>query len=73
MKDALEQLTPVPERYAGQFYHFYQAIRDGTELPVTLGDARAALEIVAATYYSSEKNEPVFLPIGQGHSRYETF
>ena len=36
MKDALEQLTPVPERYAGQFYHFYHALRDGTELPVTL-------------------------------------
>jgi predicted dehydrogenase len=73
MKDALEELTPVPERYAGQFHHFYQALRDGTELPVTLGDARAALEIVAATYYSSEKNEPVILPIGQGHSKYETF
>lgn len=73
MKSALEQLKPLPERYAGQFYHFYQAIRDGTELPVTLRDARAALEVVAATYYSSEKNVPVILPIGPGHPRYETF
>jgi predicted dehydrogenase len=73
MRDALEQLKPLPERYAGQFYNFYQALRDGKELPVTLADARAALEVVAATYHSSERNEPVNLPIGQGHPRYETF
>jgi predicted dehydrogenase len=73
MKDAIDQLTPRPERYAGQFYRFYQALRGGNELPVTLDDARAALEVVAATYYSSEKNEPVHLPIGPGHPKYETF
>lgn len=72
MKDALQRLTPVPERYAGQFYHFYRALSDGKELPVTLEDARAALEVIAATYHSSEKNEPVNLPIGPGHPRYET-
>ncbi len=72
MKDALEQLAPVPERYAGQFYHFYHAVREETELPVTLGDARAALEIIAATYYSSEVSAPVDLPIGPGHPKYET-
>jgi predicted dehydrogenase len=71
MKEALERLKPFPERYAGQFYHFYHALRDGKELPVTLRDARAALEVVAATYDSSEKNEPVNLPIGPGHPRYE--
>jgi predicted dehydrogenase len=73
MKDAIDQLPLLPERYAGQFYGFYQALRDGKELPVTLGDARAALEVVAATYYSNDKNEPVHLPIGPGHPRYETF
>jgi predicted dehydrogenase len=73
MKDAVDQLEPLPERYAGQFYRFYQALRNGKELPVTLGDARAALEVIAATYYSSEKNEPVNLPIGPGHPIYETF
>src|SRR5271165_6794179 len=72
MKNAVDQLAPLPERYAGQFYRFYQALRNGKELPVTLGDARAALEVIAATYYSSKKNEPVNLPIGPGHPRYET-
>jgi predicted dehydrogenase len=70
MKEALTDFVPVPERYAGQFYHFYQALRDGSVLPVTLADARAALEIIAATYYSSEKNVAVPLPIGPGHPRY---
>jgi predicted dehydrogenase len=70
----LEKFQPLPERYAGQFHRFYEAIRDGTELPVTLGDARAALELVAASYYySSETNGPVTLPIGPGHAKYETF
>jgi predicted dehydrogenase len=72
MKDALEQFKPLPESYAGQFYRYNQALRDGTELPVTLADARAALELVAATYCSSETNSPVTLPIGPGHPRYET-
>jgi predicted dehydrogenase len=72
MIDALEQFKPAPERYAGQFARFYQALRDGTELPVTLADARAALEVIAATYHSSEKNEPVTLPIGPGHPKYQT-
>ena len=71
VRDSLEQFKPGPERYAGQFARFYQALRDGTELPVTLAAARAALEIVAATYHSSENNEPVTLPIGPGHPRYE--
>jgi predicted dehydrogenase len=72
IKDALEQFKPGPERYAGQFERFYRALRDKTELPVTLADARAALEMTAATYYSSEKKQPVTLPIGPGHPKYET-
>lgn len=71
MEFALGEIKTAPERYAGQFDRFYDALRDGTELPVTIADARAALEIIAATYYSSEKNEPVSLPIGPGHPKYE--
>lgn len=70
IKTALEKFEPLPELYAGQFYRFYEAIRGGTELPVTLGDARAALELVAAAYHSSETNAPVRLPIGPGHPKY---
>lgn len=72
MKDLLTQFKHLPEGYAGQFYRFYQALRDGTELPVTLADARAALEVVTATYYSSDTNTPVNLPLGPKHPRYST-
>jgi len=69
---ALNQFKPLPEGYAGQFYRFYRALVDGTEVPVTLADARATLEIVAGTYYSSQASVPVSFPIGPGHPKYET-
>jgi predicted dehydrogenase len=72
MTEALNQFKPLPEGYAGQFYRFQQALRDGTELPVTLMDARATLEVIAGTYYSSQTGAPVLLPIGPGHPKYET-
>jgi len=72
MKEALEQFRPLPEGYAGQFYRFYEALRDETELPVTLEDARAALEVIAGTYYSSKSKAPVHLPIGLSHPAYHT-
>ena len=68
----LEHFEPLPEGYAGQFYRFYRALEKGTELPVTLADARASLELVAASYYASQTNAPVRLPIAQGHPKYET-
>jgi predicted dehydrogenase len=70
--EALNQFKPLPEGYAGQFYRFHQALRDGTELPVTLMDARATLEVIAGTYYSSQTGGPVLLPIAPGHPKYET-
>jgi predicted dehydrogenase len=70
--EALSQFKPLPEGYAGQCYRFHRALRDRTELPVTLMDARGTLEVIAATYYSSQTGEPVILPIGPGHPKYET-
>jgi predicted dehydrogenase len=72
IREALEDFKPLPEGYAGQFYRFYHSLAAGGELPVTLADARAALGIVAATYYSSETKLPVPLPIGPGHPKYDT-
>jgi predicted dehydrogenase len=69
---ALNQFKPLPEGYAGQFHRFYRALLDGIELPVTLADARAALEVVAGTYYSSQAGVPVSFPISPGHPKYES-
>jgi len=70
--EALNQFKPLPEGYAGQFYRFYRALLDRIELPVTLADARATLEVVAGTYYSSQAGVPVSFPINPGHPKYET-
>jgi predicted dehydrogenase len=72
LRDALGEFKPLPEGYAGQFYRFYHSLATDSELPVTLADARAALEVIAATYHSSEMNMPVLLPIGPGHPNYDT-
>jgi predicted dehydrogenase len=70
---ALAKFRPLPEHYAGQFYRFYDALREGTELPVTLADARLSIELITAMYHSSETGQPVNLPIGTEHPRYATW
>lgn len=66
----LNNFAPLPEGYAGQFYRFYHALRNGAELPVTLADARQAIEALTAMYYSIHTGQPVRLPIGRGHPFY---
>ncbi len=73
IQDALAQYVPQPEGFEGQFLRFYNALRDGTELPVTLGDARASLELITAMYYSAETRQPVELPINANHPRYASW
>jgi predicted dehydrogenase len=70
---ALARFVPLPERFVGQFYRFYQALVHDTELPVTLHDARASLELVTAMYHSSFTRQVVDLPIGPDHARYASW
>ncbi len=70
---ALAHFTPLPEGFAGQFLRFADALRDGGELPVTLADARAALELVTALYVSARSGQPVELPIGPDHPAYASW
>ena len=67
---ALKQFEPLPEGFAGQFYRFYHAIQNNTELPVTLNEARAALELITALYESSRTRQAVSLPISDDHPNY---
>ena len=69
----LAEFEPLPEHYAGQFYRFYEALRHGGELPVTLADARLSIELITAMYYSSETGQKVSLPIGAEHPRYASW
>jgi predicted dehydrogenase len=73
IKDTLAHFEPLPEGFAGQFYRFQRALQrqaGSTELPVTLADARASLELITAIYYSARTRQAVSLPIGQDHPYY---
>jgi predicted dehydrogenase len=67
---ALAGFKPLPERFTGQFYRYHQALQTNTELPVTLADARAGLELITALYHSAETGQIVNLPIGPEHPKY---
>lgn len=68
---ALAEFVPELEHYAGQFIRFHEAIHGARELPTTLADARQALELITAIYHSADTGEPVELPLGKDHPRYE--
>jgi predicted dehydrogenase len=68
---AVGELAPGPELYAGQFAAFHAALAAGSELPVTLADAHASLELLTAIYHSAQTGQPVALPIEPGHPRFE--
>jgi predicted dehydrogenase len=71
--NAISQFVPQPEEFIGQFSRFATALATGTELPVTLADARNSLELVTAIYSSAEEGRPVDLPITSSHSRYQSW
>ena len=67
---ALRDFPTGHQLYAGQFERFHQALAEGSELPVTLADARGSLELLTAIYHSARTGEPVDLPIGPEHPRF---
>jgi predicted dehydrogenase len=71
IRDALTTFAPLPEGFAGQFSRFHRALDSGSELPVTLADARAALELITAIYHAARTRQAVRLPIDHTHSLYE--
>lgn len=70
MEAALAAFEPGPESFAGQFAGFARALATGEELPVTLADARRAIELLTALYASARSRTVVDLPIGPDHPLY---
>jgi predicted dehydrogenase len=60
----------VPSRFNGLMAAYHAALESGTELPVTLADARQSLELVTALMYSGQTGAPVALPIDSAHPKY---
>ena len=67
---ALLGFVPQQEGFAGQFERYARAMQNGTELPVTLQDARNAVELVTAVYASARENRAVDLPISMDDKMY---
>jgi predicted dehydrogenase len=70
LDDALADWTPLPSRFDGLMPAYHAALAGGSALPVTLADARAALELVTALNHSAETGAAVTLPIGPDHPKY---
>lgn len=66
----LAEFAPLPEWFVGQFYRFHQSLTQGTDLPVTLADARQSAELLTAFYDSARTETAVTLPITSDHPLY---
>jgi predicted dehydrogenase len=68
----LDGWTSRPEGWWGQFERFADWL-DGTaaELPVTLRDARASIELITALYDSARRGVDVPLPLAPDHPLYQ--
>ena len=66
----LAAIKPGSEGFEGQFARFGEALTADSELPVTLADARRAIELLTAIYASARTHAAVDLPIGPEHPLY---
>jgi predicted dehydrogenase len=67
LRDTLRGCVPGRESFEHQFAAVHDTLRHGTPAPVTLQDARAALELVTAIYASAASGQAVSLPITPQH------
>jgi len=73
IEETLSLFVALPEDFEGQFYRFFKAVQNNTQLPVTLADARASLELITAIYHSAQTGRVVELPIGSDHPKYASW
>lgn len=57
-----DAMPASPDGFGGQLAAFHRAVADDTALPVTLADARRALELVTGWYESARTGRTVALP-----------
>jgi predicted dehydrogenase len=68
--EALAEYRPVAARFEGLIGAYHAALMAGARLPVTLADARRAIELVTALYHSAAAGAAVALPLGADHPAY---
>jgi predicted dehydrogenase len=70
IEETLARFEPQPEGFEGLLTGFYRAVQEGTDLAVSLDDARDSLELITAIYHASETEQSVELPISDDHAKY---
>ncbi len=70
IEEAFQGWNFVPTRFDGLFGRYHAALVSGQKLPITLADARQALELLTAFYHSVETERPQTLEINASHPRY---
>jgi len=70
IEEALRDYPAGPEGYEAQFLHTHAALAGLSEPPVTIADARAALELTTALYASAKSGGIVALPLLPDHPCY---
>jgi predicted dehydrogenase len=70
IEEAMADFAPGNEGYVGQFERFADSLASGDDPPVTVADARAALELLTALYVSSREGVEVTLPLPPDHPAY---
>lgn len=67
----LKDFNPREEFFEGQFVRLHDCLVSGhDDLPVTLADARASLELITGIYHSAITGERVQFPLRPDHPRY---
>ncbi|MDZ5453012.1 Gfo/Idh/MocA family oxidoreductase [Labrys sp. ZIDIC5] len=70
IRHLVADLPPVGRRFLGQMDAFHEALHSRGPVPVTVDDARRALELATAFYHSAQTGSDVNLPIGSDHPKY---
>ena len=70
IRHVLESFSPRSEGYEGQLERFHESLENRQGPPVTLEDARAAMETITALYLSSRTAAEVALPLGVNNPLY---
>ncbi|MGF1627161.1 MAG: Gfo/Idh/MocA family protein [Alphaproteobacteria bacterium] len=68
---AFADFVPGPQRFTGYFAALHAALTTGAPLPVSVADARGALELVTALYTSARTGTSVTLPLGKDAMLYD--
>jgi predicted dehydrogenase len=66
----LGEFEARPEHFGGQFSDYLDALAGGGPPPVTLADARAAIELITALYVAARERREVTLPFPTDHPAY---